>query len=78
MHLNKMAGRTFNDLMQYPVFPFVVRDYTSASLDLADPAVYRDLRRPMGIQDPTREAYYVERYKVCIAIGNERCRARVI
>ncbi|XP_043243062.1 uncharacterized protein LOC122392349 isoform X2 [Amphibalanus amphitrite] len=63
MHLNKMAGRTFNDLMQYPVFPFVVRDYRSASLDLSDPAVYRDLRRPMGVQDPTREAYYVERYK---------------
>ena len=64
MHLNKTAGRTFNDLMQYPVFPFVVRDYSSDSLDLADPAAYRDLRRPMGVQDQSREAYYIERYKV--------------
>lgn len=23
-HLNKHAGRSFNDLMQYPVFPFIL------------------------------------------------------
>ena len=34
MQLNKLAGRTFNDLMQYPVFPFVLSDYTSPVLDL--------------------------------------------
>ncbi|PIK55130.1 putative lysosomal-trafficking regulator-like [Apostichopus japonicus] len=26
MQLNKLAGRSFNDLMQYPVFPFVLRN----------------------------------------------------
>ena len=34
MELNKLAGRTFNDLMQYPVFPFIVADYNSTELDL--------------------------------------------
>lgn len=29
MHLNTMAGRTYNDLMQYPVFPWVLADYQS-------------------------------------------------
>ena len=24
--LNKMAGRSYNDLMQYPIFPFVLAD----------------------------------------------------
>ena len=24
MQLNKLAGRTFNDLTQYPVFPFIL------------------------------------------------------
>ena len=43
--------------MQYPVFLFVVHDYTSDGLDLGDRAVYRDLRRPIGVQDPSREAY---------------------
>jgi len=40
-HLNKHAGRSFNDLMQYPVFPFILRDYTSETLDLQDPTIYR-------------------------------------
>lgn len=34
MELNKLAGRTFNDLMQFPVFPFIVADYRSTELDL--------------------------------------------
>jgi len=29
MHLNTLAGRSYNDLMQYPVFPWVISDYTS-------------------------------------------------
>ncbi len=29
MHLNTLAGRSYNDLMQYPVFPWVLADYTS-------------------------------------------------
>lgn len=29
MHLNTVAGRTYNDLMQYPVFPWVLADYQS-------------------------------------------------
>lgn len=29
MHLNTLAGRTYNDLMQYPVFPWVLADYQS-------------------------------------------------
>lgn len=40
-HLNKHAGRSFNDLMQYPVFPFILADYVSETLDLGDPSVYR-------------------------------------
>lgn len=41
MFLNKVAGRSFNDLMQYPVFPFVLADYTSNTVDLDDVQVYR-------------------------------------
>lgn len=29
MCLNTLAGRSYNDLMQYPVFPWVVQDYDS-------------------------------------------------
>lgn len=27
MHLNTLAGRSYNDLSQYPVFPWVLADY---------------------------------------------------
>jgi hypothetical protein len=34
MALNTFAGRTYNDLTQYPVFPWIIADYTSPTLDL--------------------------------------------
>ena len=46
MFLNKMSGRTFNDLMQYPIFPFVLADYTSLQLCLDKHSSYRDLGKP--------------------------------
>lgn len=29
MHLNSLAGRSYNDLTQYPVFPWVLTDYSA-------------------------------------------------
>lgn len=54
MQLNTLAGRTFNDLTQYPVFPHVIADYTSKELDLSNPLTFRDLSKPMGAQTPAR------------------------
>ena len=34
--LNSMADRTTNDLTQYPVFPWIIADYTSSELDLTN------------------------------------------
>lgn len=54
MHLNTLAGRSYNDLMQYPVFPWILADYDSAQLDLSHPATFRDFSKPMGAQSPER------------------------
>ncbi|KAM5206197.1 lysosomal-trafficking regulator isoform 1-T3 [Hipposideros larvatus] len=62
-HLNKHAGRSFNDLMQYPVFPFVLADYVSETLDLGDPAIYRNLSKPIAVQYKEKEDRYVDTYK---------------
>ena len=63
MLLNTLAGRSYNDLTQYPVFPWVVEDYASHTLDLDDPATFRDLSKPMGA---LRCAEYVQtRYVSC-------------
>lgn len=32
LHLNNLADRSCNDLSQYPVFPWVLHDYSSAQL----------------------------------------------
>ena len=63
MALNRMAGRSFNDLTQYPVFPWVIADYTSETIDLTDSRVYRDLSKPVGAINPDRLAQLLERYK---------------
>lgn len=62
MHLNTLAGRSFNDLTQYPVFPWVVADYTSEFLDLDSPESFRDLSKPMGALHEHRAAQFRERY----------------
>ncbi|KOB76808.1 Neurobeachin, partial [Operophtera brumata] len=45
MFLNTIAGRTYNDLNQYPVFPWVLTNYESEELDLSQPSNYRDLSK---------------------------------
>ncbi|KPA83782.1 neutral sphingomyelinase activation associated factor-like protein [Leptomonas pyrrhocoris] len=52
--LNKWASRCFNDVFQYPIFPWVLADYTSAQLDISAPATFRDLRKPIGALSPDR------------------------
>ena len=54
MKLNLLAGRTYNDLSQYPVFPWVISDYKSEQLNLDDPQIYRDLSAPIGTLNEDR------------------------
>ena len=54
MRLNTFAGRTYNDLTQYPVFPWILSDYTSKTIDLNNPSVYRDLSKPVGALNEDR------------------------
>ena len=54
MHLNTAAGRTYNDMTQYPVFPWVIADYESHVLDLRNPKSFRDLSKPVGALNPKR------------------------
>lgn len=64
MSLNTIAGRSFNDLTQYPVFPFIIKDYTSPELDITDASVYRNLSKAMGDQHPGRSNMFMEKYNV--------------
>lgn len=55
--INKFASRSFNDLSQYPIFPWILKDYASEDLKLEDPSIYRNLKLPIGAQtDAARQA----------------------
>lgn len=63
MYLNMAAGRSFNDLSQYPVLPWVLQDFTSDSLDLNRASTFRDLSKPIGALESNRLASLRERYR---------------
>jgi len=67
MHLNTLAGRSFNDLTQYPVFPFILSKYKkSRELNVNDPNNYRNLNKPMGAQTEDRLQKFIEKYNALI------------
>jgi hypothetical protein len=63
MHLNTIAGRSYNDLSQYPVFPWILADYSSEILDLSNPATFRDLSKPIGVVNSKNEEEVRAKYE---------------
>ena len=61
MFLNTIAGRTYNDLNQYPIFPWVLTNYEDIEIDLGSANNYRDLSRPIGALNQSRRKYFEER-----------------
>lgn len=66
MYLNTLAGRSYNDLMQYPVFPWILADYDAEELDLTDASTFRDFTKPMGAQSLDRLEQFKKRFRVRI------------
>jgi hypothetical protein len=65
LFLNDFAGRTVNDITQYPVFPWIISDYDSKELNLDVPAVFRDLSKPIGALNPEKLALLKKRAVEC-------------
>lgn len=63
MFLNTIAGRTYQDLNQYPVFPWILTNYESDELDLNLPTNFRDLSKPVGALNAKRRDHFIERYQ---------------
>jgi hypothetical protein len=63
MGLNTLAGRSYNDLCQYPVMPWVIAQYTQSTINLFDSKTYRDLSKPMGALNSDRLESFLERYQ---------------
>jgi len=59
--LNSAAGRTVQDLSRYPVFPWIIADYKSNTLDLTKEETFRDLSKPIGALNEKRLQYFQQR-----------------
>ncbi|KAK4689020.1 hypothetical protein P7C73_g1097, partial [Tremellales sp. Uapishka_1] len=69
--LNQHANRTPNDVTQYPVFPWVLTDYVSQTLDLEKETSFRNLSLPMGALTPARREAAIERYSATEGVGEK-------
>jgi len=58
-----MACRSFSDLSQYPVMPWVLNNYEDKEeIDLTDENNYRDLSKPIGTLNPHRLSILKDKY----------------
>ncbi|EAX97744.1 Beige/BEACH domain containing protein [Trichomonas vaginalis G3] len=71
-YLNLLSGRSFNDLSQYPVYPWVIKDYESEKISLANEKFFRDLSKPIGALNSKRIKDLTELYKD-FPIEEEKC-----
>ncbi|XP_067644932.1 lysosomal-trafficking regulator [Eurosta solidaginis] len=62
MTLNQIAGRTYNDLMQYPIFPWILSNYATHVLDLTEVGNFRKLDKPVAVQHIENEQHYINNY----------------
>ncbi|KAL4252230.1 hypothetical protein ABKN59_005526 [Abortiporus biennis] len=69
--LNQLSGRTPSDATQYPVFPWVISDYSSDTLDLDVHKTFRDLTKPMGALTEARREAAETRYKNLESVGEK-------
>ena len=64
MILNSYAQRSFQDLTQYPVMPWVLSNYVSQDIpDLNDKSNFRDMSKPMGALNASRLEDFMERFE---------------
>ncbi|EAX88017.1 Beige/BEACH domain containing protein [Trichomonas vaginalis G3] len=69
MNLNIYSGRSFLVPSQYPLFPWILTDFSSPELDLNNPSVYRDLSKPVGALTKKRLDDIMKRYEEMKNIG---------
>lgn len=70
--INFYAGRSFNDITQYPIFPWVISDYESESIDLSNKNSFRDLSKPMGAQSEKRLKTFLEMYDAVEELNDKK------
>ena len=63
MLLNTLGGRTYNDLSQYLIFPWIIKDFFN-ELTVTSNGLYRDLKYPIFAQDEDRREAISMKYEL--------------
>jgi len=62
MFLNMMGSRSFSDLSQYPIMPWIISNYENGEeLEITDVKNFRDLTRPVGALNPNKLEVFKEK-----------------
>ena len=62
--INNFANRSFKDLTQYPVFPWIIKDYESKKLNSFNESNIRELNKPIGaLGSQERLECFMQNYK---------------
>jgi len=60
--LNKYSSRSYNDINQYPIFPWVIKNYSKDELDINDDSIFRDFSNPMAVQNDKKKESIKNKY----------------
>jgi len=69
MILNTFAGRSYNDINQYPVLPWIIQDYSSPDIDFntkdekLQEQIFRKLNTPIGALNAKKREDALEKYE---------------
>jgi hypothetical protein len=69
--LNAASGRSWGDLTQYPIMPWVVQNYAAKQLNLADRANFRDLTLPLFAQSHEQQVHCFDYYRTTGSISSD-------
>lgn len=62
-YLNLLSGRSYNDINQYPIYPWILFEMNNNSINIEDPAVYRKLSTPVSATTSELLNHRIENYK---------------
>jgi factor associated with neutral sphingomyelinase activation len=64
LYLNTMGSRSFSDLSQYPIFPWIITNYEDEEeFDIGEAKNYRDLSKPIGALNPEKFETFYKNFK---------------
>jgi len=63
IYLNIISSRSFNDISQYPIFPWTIINFKDKNIDLNKISNFRDLNKPINAINKEKLEYCINNYK---------------